>query len=262
MEHTVGIIGLGMIGEKVLAEFLNHPAFTVTAAWDLSLDICDRVKANHPDAPIVDYAEQVFSTPDTELFYIATPPVTHVSYGLKVIEMGKALFMEKPLSLDINDSQQLVEGAEKRHILTAMNFAFGSGPIVEALQDALSRKFLGKILSIEVRYQYPSWPLPNQLSAASWITNRKTGGMLREMFSHHVYLIHRLLGPLNIIATEFNYPPEKIGLVVEHRPLIREIISSSTAMSNWLTTGRLPVINKGKRCLTTHFRSVVFVYSC
>jgi predicted dehydrogenase len=209
MKHTVGIIGLGMIGEKVLAEFLNHPAFTVTAAWDLSQEVCKHVKASQPAAPIVSSAEQVLNARETELIYIGTPPATHVEYGLKVIELGKALFLEKPLSLSLTDSQRLVESAEKHKISTAMNFGYGSGPVVVALQDALDRKLLGRILSIEVRYQYPSWPLPNQLSAASWITSRKTGGMLREMFSHHVYLIHRILGPLSVTTAEFSYPPEK-----------------------------------------------------
>ncbi len=209
MKHTVGILGLGMIGERVLAEFLNHPAFTVTAAWDLSPEVCNHVRVSQPAAPIVSGAEQVLNAPDTELIYIATPPTTHVDCGLKVIEAGKAIFMEKPLSLNVTDSQRLVERAEKSNTCTAMNFAYGSGPVVTALQDALDRKLLGKILSIEVRYQFPSWPLPNQLSAATWITGRKTGGMLREMFSHHVYLIHRILGPLSVVAAEFNYPPER-----------------------------------------------------
>jgi predicted dehydrogenase len=209
MKHTVGIIGLGMIGEKVLAEFLDHPAFTVKAAWDLNVDICNHVKKILPDTPIVASAEEVLNDQATELIYIGTPPTTHVEYGHKVINLGKALFMEKPLSLNINDSQHLVESAESHNVYTAMNFGYGSGPVVDAIQDALDKRLLGRILSIEVRYQYPSWPLPNQLSAASWITSRKTGGMLREMFSHHVYLIHRILGPLSVRTAEFNYPPEK-----------------------------------------------------
>jgi len=63
--------------------------------------------------------------------------------------------------------------------------------------------------SIEVRYQFPSWPLPNQLSAADWITKRNQGGMIREMFSHFVYLIHRLFGPLKTNSTLLHFPKEK-----------------------------------------------------
>ena len=52
----------------------------------------------------------------------------------------------------------------------------------------------------------PSWPLPNQLSAAAWITKRDAGGMVREMFSHFVYLIHRLFGPLTVQSSILQYP--------------------------------------------------------
>ena len=187
MSHPVGIIGLGMIGEYMLGEFLAHPSFTVTACWDFDPQICRRIKTNFPEVPIVSNGDLVLAQPDVELIYIATPPTTHVEYGLKVIELKKALFMEKPLSIDLAESKHLVESVEKNGILTAMNFGYGAGPIVEALEKALRNREIGNIISVEIRYQFPSWPLPNQLSAAGWITNKNTGGLVREMFSHHVY---------------------------------------------------------------------------
>jgi predicted dehydrogenase len=206
MTHTVGIIGLGMIGEKMLEEFLKHPAFTVAACWDLNSQICSKVKANYPQAPVVSNGDQVIEHPDTEIIYIATPPITHVDYGFQVLNQNKALFMEKPLAFDLEESRKLVEYAEKKGIPTTMNFGYAAGPIVDKLEHVIAKKEIGSIKSIEVRYQFPSWPLPNQLSAASWIINKNTGGMVREMFSHHVYLIHRLLGKLSIQSVDISYP--------------------------------------------------------
>jgi predicted dehydrogenase len=195
-----------MIGEKMLAEFLDHQAFTVVACWDLNTEISQHVKTLHPQAPIVSSGNEVIENPDADLIYIATPPVTHVDYGLKVFEQGKTLFMEKPLSINLSDSEKLVNEAKKKAITTVMNFGYAAGPIVETLAKVISGKEFGSVLSIEMRYQFPSWPLPNQLSAASWITNRNTGGMVREMFSHHVYLIHRLIGKLSVQSAEIAYP--------------------------------------------------------
>ena len=33
---NVGIIGLGMIGESMLREFIDHPAFNVYVVWDIN----------------------------------------------------------------------------------------------------------------------------------------------------------------------------------------------------------------------------------
>ncbi len=209
MTHPIGIIGLGMIGEKMLEEFLAHPAFKVAASWDLSPQICEEVHRKFPHAPLAQNAEEIIEDPKIAMVYIATPPVTHVDYGLRVIEQGKALFMEKPLSIDLAASQRLVQGAQDHAAKTAMNFGYGAGPIVTALERALASNEIGKIKSIEIRFEFPSWPLPNQLSAASWIKSRHTGGMVREMFSHHVYLIHRLFGLLSVSSAEVHYPAGK-----------------------------------------------------
>ncbi len=117
--------------------------------------------------------------------------------------------MEKPLSIDPVAGRQLVETAEKNGILTAMNFEYGAGPAVEAVEKVIKNKELGTIQSVEIRYQFPSWPLPNQLSAQGWITNKNTGGLVREMFSHHVYLIHRLFGILTVRFSDVSYPNQK-----------------------------------------------------
>jgi predicted dehydrogenase len=208
MTHPVGIIGLGMIGEKVLREFLDHPSFAVLACWDINPIIRDQVQLRHPDAPIVGDDAQVFDQHEIELVYVATPPATHVEYGLKTIERNYALFMEKPLSIDLKEGERLVESAEVKGIRTAMNFGYGAGPVVDAMEELIAGGEIGNIHNIQIRYQFPSWPLPNQLSAANWIIYKNTGGFIREMFSHQVYLIHRLFGPLRVDTVEVAYPAE------------------------------------------------------
>lgn len=209
MAHTVGIIGLGMIGEKMLQEFLAHPSFFVLSCWDINPEVREQVQEKHPLAPVVERSTDVLDNSEVELIYIATPPETHVQYGLKVIDRKKVLFMEKPLSIDISESRKLVETAAVNKIRTAMNFGYGAGPIVDALENSIHSNKIGRIHNIEIRYQFPSWPLPNQLSAINWITKKKTGGLLREMFSHHVYLIHRLFGPLKVQTTKISYPHQE-----------------------------------------------------
>lgn len=206
MNFNVGIIGLGMIGASMLQEFLNHPAFTVGGVWDRNEGINRQIADRHPEVPIAKDANEIISDPSIDLVYIATPPLTHVPYGLQVIAAGKALLCDKPLAIDLEQGKQLVKAAEEKGVPTAMNFVYGAGGVVDAVEQQLKSGALGTIQSIEVRYQFPSWPLPNQLSAASWITQRDRGGLVREMFSHFVYLIHRLFGPLTVNSSVLHYP--------------------------------------------------------
>ena len=206
MTFSVGIIGLGMIGESMLQEFLHHPAFTIGAVWDRNDNINTQIANRFPNVLIAKDAAGIIEQPAIDLVYIATPPVTHVDYGLQVIAAGKALLCDKPLAIDLEQGRRLAAAAEEKGVLTAMNFVYGAGHVVETIEQQLKSGALGTPQSVEVRYQFPSWPLPNQLSAASWITKRDQGGMVREMFSHFVYLIHRLFGPLTVKTAVLRHP--------------------------------------------------------
>ena len=206
MTFSVGIIGLGMIGESMLQEFLHHPAFTIGAVWDRNDNINTQIAIRFPKVLIAKDAAGIIEYPAIDLVYIATPPVTHVDYGLQVIAAGKALLCDKPLAIDLEQGRRLAAAAEEQDVPTAMNFVYGAGHVVETIEQQLKSGALGTPQSVEVRYQFPSWPLPNQRSAASWITKRDQGGMVREMFSHFVYLIHRLFGPLTVKTAVLRHP--------------------------------------------------------
>jgi predicted dehydrogenase len=231
---NVGIIGLGMIGESMLGEFIDHPAFNVYSVWDINDAVNKRVSDRYPKVRFAKDAKQIIEDPHVHLVYIATPPTTHIEYAWHVVRAKKVLFCEKPLAINLADSRALVDAVEEKKIITAMNFIYGAGSCVDAIENELNSGSLGAPQSIEIRYQFPSWPLPNQLSAADWITKREQGGMIREMFSHFAYLIHRLFGPLEINSTLVHFPED-------------ENASESFALAS-LRTGSIPVWLMGGIC--------------
>ena len=86
-----GIIGLGVIGRTFLREMRAHASFEVVAAWDPNEAARAAVSAEMPDQTLVDAAEGIFTDPDIELVYVASPPASHCEHIEATLAAGKAV---------------------------------------------------------------------------------------------------------------------------------------------------------------------------
>lgn len=77
---------------------------------------------------------------------IATPPLTHAPLALKALEAGCHLVMEKPLTLDLGQADQILEEAKARQKLIAMGFKYRYIPGVEAIRSLITSGALGPVL--------------------------------------------------------------------------------------------------------------------
>ncbi|MCL1124292.1 Gfo/Idh/MocA family protein [Shewanella surugensis] len=140
---------------------------------------------------------------DVDVIYIATPPKTHIEYCRLVLKAGKALWCEKPLAVDFDDAAAFVAELERHStddkLKAAVNLSLASSPELEMMQKVIAAGDLGPHLSVDIRFQYSAWPRTWQQGASSWLSGREQGGFLREVFSHFVFMHHRLLGEMQLI---------------------------------------------------------------
>ena len=66
MTIRVGIIGLGIMGQRMLGNMALHDEFDVVAVFDPHQTV--------PDLPYTHSAESLIAHPDVDLVYIACPP--------------------------------------------------------------------------------------------------------------------------------------------------------------------------------------------
>ena len=210
MPHIVGIIGLGIMGSRMLESIMQHPEFDVRYAWDLSASQSESTRSRHPDIQITQSAQELVAHTDLDLVYIATPPSTHLGYAGVAIDHGKAVYCEKPLAVDVEASRSLVAKAKSRRLPNVVNFGFATGPAVATIKNAIDDGELGELVEIDMQFHFPKWP-----QAGSWLTGREEGGFVREVFSHFAYLTYRLVGPPTVQSSTVTYPDEP-GLSETH----------------------------------------------
>ena len=202
---ALGIVGAGIMGERMLNAALNHAADTVrvSGVWDPSASAMARVRELFPAAPPSGSAAEVIRASDC--LYIASPPATHLAHGRAALAAGKPVFCEKPLAVDVADARAFVEEAGEQG---AVNFPFASSLAVEALGDWLGQGAIGRPERIRIEMGFRAWPRHFQQDAAGWLDGRREGGFTREVGSHFLFLCRRLAGELTGLEARVTYPSD------------------------------------------------------
>lgn len=196
MSVKTAVIGLGIMGRRMVEHMAVHSGFTPVALWDPNEDAFNAALALAPDAEIANNAEAAIAAAD--LVYLACPPAPRKSYAMAAADAGKAVFLEKPLGVDVAESKALVAHLEACNVPAAVNFTQAAGAALTGVDHAARAGALGEVLGADIIVTYASWPRAWQRTA-DWLRYRDEGGMTREVISHFLFFSERILGPLSVM---------------------------------------------------------------
>jgi len=206
MTVSVAIVGLGIMGRRMLEHMGLHVGYTPVALWDPDAHACNAAQALAPRASVTASAEQAIAAAD--LVYLACPPVPRKAYALAAAATGKAVFLEKPLGVDRAQSEQLVAGLAAHGVPAAVNFTQAAGPALTSVAAAAGSGAMGEIVGADIVVNYAAWPRAWQ-KQADWLRFRAEGGMTREVISHFLFFSERILGPLSVVWARPSYPDDQ-----------------------------------------------------
>ncbi len=118
-EHKIAIIGIGHWGKNLLAELEKQ----VEVKYK-----CD----NKTDLNVV------FSDPEIEAVFVATPTKTHFEVAKKVITAGKHLFLEKPGTSSSSELAEIVEMARAKNLVFAVGYEFPHHPAIQKIKELIA----------------------------------------------------------------------------------------------------------------------------
>ena len=166
MKHKFAIIGLGIMGRRMLENAVRHPEFEVSGVWDPSPDAIAKTRALLPNAPIAQSAQAAMQ--DANVVYLACPPGPRKTYALEAAANGQGVFMEKPLGTDNAQSRDLLTQLEKARLPSVVNFTQAASRGFEELSRAIQAGEVGELLGIDIVVNYPAWPRAWQ-KEADWL---------------------------------------------------------------------------------------------
>jgi predicted dehydrogenase len=202
------------MGQRMLARLAGHARLRVTQVWDGNPVVLAQVLANDPMLRAASSAEALIREPGLHGLYIATPPGPHIALSERAFDAGLPVLCEKPLTTDFAAARACIERIEQERRRAAVNYSLASSTGLAQLQlafGAASRRPLGALRDVRIDLRFAAWPRPWQAGAGAWLSQRAEGGFTREVLSHFIFVLQRVLGPARVVRSEVVYPADGIG---------------------------------------------------
>lgn len=194
MANSKNKLRFGLIGCGRVTETLHLPALQplegaeVVALSDISVDRLNKVADFfHIKGRYTDY-KQLLKDQAIDVVAVCVPAEFHVEVALSALEAGKHVFVEKPLALELAESDLLIEQAKKSSCKITVGFNLRWHRLVRQARKTIQRGSLGRLELMRTALTSYHDNVPE------WRKRRGMGGgVLFEQAVHHFDLWRYLL---------------------------------------------------------------------
>jgi predicted dehydrogenase len=127
---------------------------------------------------------------------VAVPPDRQPEMARHALELGKPVFVEKPLAADLAGARAMLDAARRSARPTVIDFNFPELPAWQRAKAMLEGGAVGRLRHVVV-----TWNTENQatrLGLDSWKTRGDSGGgLLGNFVSHSFYYLEWFCGPIS-----------------------------------------------------------------
>ncbi len=139
------VIGMGYWGPNLARNFATADGSQLVMICDKDRKRLEKISRQYPAAQMSDNVAEVFDNKKVELVSIATPVHTHYQLAKQALAAGKHVLVEKPLTGNVAEAEELVDLAAKHGRVLMVDHTFIYHPAVEKIRDLIKRGELGDL---------------------------------------------------------------------------------------------------------------------
>jgi predicted dehydrogenase len=198
-----GVLATGFIADRFVTDLRGLADAQVVAIGSRTLDRARDFAAAHGIAGAYGSWQELAADPEVDIIYVATPHSHHHTVARLCLEAGKPLLVEKPLTLDLAQAQDLVTTARERRLFLMEAMWMRTLPAMLELQKRIAAGAIGRITSIQAAFG-----VRPEFEPAHRIRNPQLGGSaLLDLGVYTVHFAHMLLGaPQQVRALAHLHP--------------------------------------------------------
>ena len=135
MQAHIAVIGGGYWGKNLVRNFYELGA--LKAVCDVNEVQLKKLQEQFPGIDIYTEVDSVLNENDIEGVVIAAPAAMHFALAKKALLAGKHVFVEKPLSLNVTEGEELVALAKKQGLTLMVGHLLHYHPAIQALKTLI-----------------------------------------------------------------------------------------------------------------------------
>jgi predicted dehydrogenase len=153
-------VGVGGKGQSNIANIYKGGKADIAFLCDVDDRRAATTVKNFPNARYYkDYRELLDREgKNIDAVVVSTPDHNHAMIAMAAMQLGKHVYVEKPLTHDIFEARKLTEAAQRYKVVTQMGNQGASGDGVRQLQDWVNGGIIGKVKDVYCWTDRPSWP--------------------------------------------------------------------------------------------------------
>ena len=176
MQRTnVAVIGSGFMGAAHVDALRRVPGVDVVALASIDVARARELADQFAIPNVVEDWRDLLTRSDVHAVHNCTPNNLHYEVNRAIIEAGKHVLSEKPLTMTASESAELVQLARARGVVTAINFNYRGYPLVQQAHGMIERGELGDLFVVHGHYLQDwllydtdyNWRLESRISGAS-----------------------------------------------------------------------------------------------
>lgn len=141
----VGVIGYGYWGPNLVRNFVANRDTEVAIVCDRDVGRLQKVQELYPAVRVTTSAEELIADPAVDAVIIATPVDAHFPLAMAALRAGKHVLVEKPIASTADEAQQLIDEADRRGVVLAVDHTFVYTGAVRKMHELIRTEKFGPV---------------------------------------------------------------------------------------------------------------------
>lgn len=153
-------IGVGGKGQSDLAKIYQGGKSEIAFLCDVDARRATNSRKAFPQAKYYKDWRELFDKEhkNIDAVTVSTPDHNHAMITVAAMQLGKHVYVQKPLTHDIYEARKLTEAAQRYQVVTQMGNQGASGDGVRQLKDWCDAGVIGKVHTVYCWTDRPAWP--------------------------------------------------------------------------------------------------------